>query len=196
MSSHKSQEAGFSMIELLIVAVVLGIMSGVIFVFFNTSIVSFFRIQESAILTSNQTSAIYRMGQVIRSATRITEATDSAITMYAYFSPQDSTLSQVRYNYNSATKSLEVERIRATGTAPNYTYPVANKETRQILTNVQLQTPIFSYRDALGSTGPFDATTYQDIKSVTLDIKTNGTRKVNGSEMKLQLSIRTRKTNL
>ncbi|HAC56341.1 TPA: hypothetical protein DCF80_02470 [Candidatus Saccharibacteria bacterium] len=195
MSSHK-YEQGFSMIELLIAAVVIGIMSGTIFIFFTSSTTSFFQIQESSIVVNDKTRVLYRMAQVIRSGTTINEASSNALTIYAYFSPQDTTLSQVRYYYTAADRTLKVDRIRATGTAPNYTYPPANTETKTLLDGITLTGTVFSYLDANGSSGPFTTDTYKDIKSVTLDLNSASTKSVTASQLKTSIELRNRKTNL
>jgi hypothetical protein len=62
--------------------------------------------------------------------------------------------------------------------------------------NRALTGALFSYRDANGSTGPFDATTYKDIKSVTIDLNTPGTGISSKAQQKIRVEIRSRKTNL
>jgi len=195
MSSRK-YERGFSVVELLIAAVVIGIMSGTIFIFFASTTTSFFQIQESSIVVNDKTRVLYRMAQGIRSGTTITEASSNAFTVFAYFSPQDTTLSQVRYYYTPASRTLKVDRIRATGTAPNYTYPPANTETKTLLDGITLTGNIFSFRDANGSSGPFTTDTYKDIKSVTLDLNSASTKTVSASQLKTSVELRNRKTNL
>ena len=198
MSSHsvKSQQ-GFSMVELLISTLVIGLMSGTFFIFFSTAFDDFFRIQQSSIITNDKTVVLYRMAQVIRSGTTIGEASPSSLTIYAYFSPQDSVLSQVRYVYNSSDKTIKVERIKATGTAPNYLYPAANKESRILLNQTQLTGDLFSYKDANGTNGPFTTDTFKDIKTISIDLNTAKNFKTSdASQMKTTVELRNRKTNL
>src|SRR5689334_7434610 len=99
MLDRNPRQRGFAMVELLISAVIVGILSGVIFLFFNTAFQDFFKIQQSSITVNDKTRVMYRMAQVLRSGTTISEATANSLTIYAYFSPQDSVLSQVRYYY-------------------------------------------------------------------------------------------------
>ena len=196
MSRRSDMQAGFSMVELLISAVVLGIMSGAIYLFFGPTVSSFFKIQETSIDINDKTTAMYRIAQVLRTGTTISEATSTSLTIYAYFSPQDSVLSKVRYYYSHTDKTLKVDRIRAVGTAPNYTYPTANTETKLLLNKVALSGEVFSYADANGGTGPFMLDTYKDIKSIAINFDSPTTHRAEKNQMKIDVELRNRKTNL
>ncbi len=196
MSRHNHKESGFTMVELLVVAVVSALISGMIFVFFWSSIRSFFTIEETSIAVNDKLRVVYRVSQVLRSGTTITEASSTAITIYAYFSPQDSTLSQVRYVYDSGAKTLSVTRIPAQGTAPNYTYPPASGTTTTLLKNFTASGNVFSFKDANGNTGPFNTNTYKDIKEVTIDLNSPSAREQSANQLKTNIVLRNRKTNL
>jgi hypothetical protein len=184
------------MIELLIASIVIVILSGAVFIFFNNAFTGFINLQGTAIVINDKSAALERMAQVIRSATTISAATDNELTMYSYFAPKDSTLSQVTYSYDSAARLLKVDRIPATGTPPDYTYLPANKISSTILSNVILRGNLFTYQDANGGTGPFGADTYQDIKLITIDLNTTTANGVTPSELKTTVTLRNRKTNL
>lgn len=197
MLARKSDaQAGYSMVELLISALIVGIMSGTLFIFFGSAFNNFFKIQESSIMVNDKTRTLYRIAQVIRSGTTIAEATADNLTIYAYFSPQDTTLSQVRYYYSSASKTVKVDRIKAVGTAPNYTYPIANKQTFTLIDQIILTGNLFSYLDANGDNGPFTAPTYKDIKTISIDLNTASNYKTTASQLKTTVEMRNRKTNL
>lgn len=196
MSRRSDMQAGFSMVELLISAVVLGIMSGAIYLFFGPTVSSFFKIQKTSIDINDKTTAMYRIAQVLRTGTTISEATGTSLTIYAYFSPQDSVLSKVRYYYSPTDKTLKVDRIRAVGAAPNYTYPTANTETKLLLNKVSLTGDVFSYSDANGGTGPFTLDTYKDIKSIAVNFDSPTTYRSEKNQMKIDVELRNRKTNL
>jgi prepilin-type N-terminal cleavage/methylation domain-containing protein len=190
------RQKGFTMVELLVVAVVSALISGMIFVFFWSSFRSFFNIQETSIAASDKLRVVYRISQVLRSGTTITEASSTALTIYAYFSPQDSTLSQVRYSYDAGAKTLSVTRIPAQGTAPNYTYPPASGVTVTLLRGFTATGSVFSYKDANGFTGPFTTNTYKDIKEVTIDLNSASGRETSANQLKTNIVLRNRKTNL
>lgn len=189
------REEGVTLVELIVVIVMLAIISPLVMWFFWATINNFIRVQSANLLVSNETRALSRMEQVIRSGTQIDNASATSLTIYAYFSPADSTLSKVTYTYNASQKLVTVERIPATGTAPNYTYNVANKVTSTILSGVTLKNNLFSYEDASGGTGPFDSSTFQNIKIVTIDIY--GVLKGNTAptEVKSSVLIRNRRGN-
>ncbi len=175
---------GFTIIELLVVMSMIAIIMPLVTTFFWTTINNFLRVQQASLLVANETRVIGRIEQVVRSGTQIDAASANQLTIYAYFSPTDSVLSKVTYNYNATQKTLTVDKILATGTAPNYTYNVANKVTATLLSGVTLVSDLFSYEDAVGGTGPFDTTTYQNIKIV--DIRLNG--KVTGNTAPTDIS--------
>lgn len=190
------KQRGFTITELLVAIIVLSLLITVLVSFFWSSFTSFFKLQETEITLADKSRVMQRMTQVIRSGTTITEATPTALTIHAYFSPQDEKLSQVRYAYDSAAKKLIVTRIPASGEPPSYTYPPEDASTTVLLSAVQLQPPIFTYRDANGEHGPFTADTYKDIKGVMIELASPATTRESATHLKTNIELRNRKTNL
>jgi Tfp pilus assembly protein PilE len=195
MLGHNKQ-AGFSMVELLIATIVVGFVGGALALFFSATVEDFFRIEETSISVNDKTRGMYRIAQVVRTGTTISEASANSLTIYAYFSPQDSVLSKVRYYYSSTTNILKADRIKAVGSAPNYTYPSNNTETYTIVKNLKLTSDLFGYKDANGNSGPFDASTFKDIKTVSINLNTVTDYQSFASQLKTTIEIRSRKTNL
>lgn len=192
----QSRESGFTIVELLISTIVIVIFGSAFFMFFGSTFENFFKLQTNSMLVNNEAQTIARMSQVIRGGMTISAATNSSLTLYSYFSPQDSTLSQVTYYYQATSKRILVDRIPATGTAPNYTYPVANKTTAVLINGATLTGNLFTYQDANGGTGPFTTDTYKDIKLITIDLNSVVKGNVAPTELKTTIVLRNRKTNL
>ncbi len=194
MQPHKQQ--GFTTLELLVTMFIIGIMSALVLAFVVSVPNQMIKIQNVSITAVDRQQALTRIAQVLRSGRSITEATGTRLTVYAYFSPGDSNLSQVTYYVDTTTKSLKVERIQAVGTVPNLTYPIANKKTSVLLRNFTPTSSLFSYHDADGNSGPFDATTYKDIKTITVDLSSTAEKASVNLQYKTTVLMRNRKTNL
>lgn len=195
MLGHKSSrtaEQGFTITELLVVMVVIGIISGLVYVFFSRSLIDFIRVQAANITAVDQSYTIGRIEQVLRGVNKVEDAQANTLTVYTYFSPTDTTPSKVVYTYDAASKQLRVSHILASGTAPDYTYNAANAVNRVILSGLVQTKPLFSYADRLGGVGPFDTSTYSDIATITVTI--DGTVKGNAAptEMKATVLLRNR----
>jgi UDP-N-acetylglucosamine--N-acetylmuramyl-(pentapeptide) pyrophosphoryl-undecaprenol N-acetylglucosamine transferase len=105
MSHHNR---GVTIIELVLAIAMVAIISIAMTVIFGSTIRDLLKISTTMVNTNQELIALQRMQQVVRSGTRITEASDQKLTIYAYFSPQDATLSQVTYYYDSSTKTRYV----------------------------------------------------------------------------------------
>ncbi len=165
-------------------------------VVFNGTLQRMFRMNDEMGVVNDQVIASQRISQVIRSGTRITAAEDKKLTIYAYFSPQDATLSQVTYYYDTSTKKLKVDKIPASGSPPNYTYLDSNKKTLVLVDNYEQVGGMFVYKDANGATGPFAADQLKDIKSITVTIHSKARGNVSESQITNTILLRNRKVNL
>ncbi len=132
------------MIELEVVMAIIALIVPLVVMFFWSSFGNFMKLQSSNMLAADQANALNRMGQVLRSGTQITNAAANTLTIYAYFSPKDSTLSQVTYTYDATAGTLKAVKIPATGSPPNYTYNAANAITYTLLKGITLNRPLFT----------------------------------------------------
>lgn len=194
MSQTKSR--GFTLVELLTVMVILGLISGLIYGFYNGVIGNFLRLQTVSFLVAEETRTIARMSKVLRGTTKIEDASTNTVTVLTYFSPTDTKLSKVTYLYNPTAKQLTVSRILASGVAPNYTYKEADRKTIVLLRDLELKSHLFSYEDSSGSSGPFEAETFKDIQVVVIDINANFKGNVAPTELKTLVMLRNKRGNL
>lgn len=182
--------------ELIIVLGLISIISITTVLFFNDTLRNLWRMQSRAIVINQQVLVMQRMSQVIRSGTRIDDASPMSLTIYAYFSPQDAQLSKVTYRYESTTKRLLADKIPASGSPPSYTYNPAHKKTIVLLDRHNQIGDIFSYYDANGSSGNFSGDATKDIKSVQFHIKDNYNGKsAEAIEVETKVILRNRKVN-
>lgn len=196
MSSHEitshSKQSGFSIVELLVAMIIISILSGIVYIFFSSSINDFIKIQTTNNVTTDRTRAMNRMIQVIRGVNRIEVAADNNLTVYTFFSPTDNIPSKVTYNYKPELKKIEVTHVLAEGVAPNYTYDTADAKTHTILSEIELSKPLFNYVDKLGGTGPFDDTNYNNITQIGISLSGKTVGNIMPIDMETSILLRNR----
>ena len=126
MSRHSMwTRAGYSLVELLIVISLTSMMAVPLVVFSYKGLTSYEFLQAQSNTSTELSTLSQRMGKVIRGATTIILAQDNTLTIYGYFSPQDTVVKKIRYFISG--NNLEIGVTPPSGTAPNYTYLSANE---------------------------------------------------------------------
>lgn len=197
MSLRNDLDRGFTIAELVIVISLVAIVSIIFANFFSDNFKSYLRLQQTTVTTNTLNSSSQRIARVVRGMTTITQATDYSLTGFAYFTPRDSTLSKVRYFFDSTSSTIKVGVTPASGTAPNYTYNSSSEKITSISEGVVNTKPIFIYLDSSGSSTQFTTETYKDIKSIKIDLVS---KSIPGKSIPLEISttvsLRNRKSNL
>jgi prepilin-type N-terminal cleavage/methylation domain-containing protein len=137
MLRRKTDPSGFTIIELLTVIVVSGILIGGLVIFFNNTYQGYLNLHQNALRTNQVSSALQRVARVLRGSNSIIDASANSITAYAYFTPRDTTLSKIRYYYDTPTKTLIAGVTPATGSPPNYTYNASDERKITILEHIK-----------------------------------------------------------
>lgn len=198
MSRHNQK--GFTLAELSVSMVVIGIVIIAAFTIFNNSINSYLGLQEDASEFQNLTVGSQRIGTVLRGLTDISAANENEITLYAYFSPNDSYVSLIRYYISGSKPSLFADVTPMTANPPGGSLINSSKKTYTIIENFYQQQGVntFTYLDANGSTLSMPVSDLHTIKGIKVSLAVpinvptaNGSRVVN-----VQVSLRNRKTNL
>ena len=201
--SHRSARlpAGFSIPELLIVMVVCGIIAASFFTFFDTSLKRYLALQQDGTSFAELASQSQRVAGVLRGLTNITEASNTDITIYAYFSPEDTYVSLVHYYQNGAGTVLYADVTPMTANPPIGTPITAEKQTYTIISSLYTTpgVPMFVYLDAgnnILSIPISDLNTIKVIKiNLAIPVASSSTPGDNDA-LTLQVSLRNRKTNL
>lgn len=191
-------EAGFSLVELLVVISLIGIIFFSFSSFFTNYLILYSKYQQDSMNFSEMAQQSQRVAQVLRGLTDIVSESANDITAYAYFSPVDTYVSQVHYYLSSSGKQLMVDVTPMTANPPVGTLIPANKKTYTIISNY-FQAPggsLFNYYDANGALMTLPISDEHSILEIQVNLAEPASHSVNGQTLSTTVSLRNRKTNL
>lgn len=202
--THSKNNLGFTVVELLIAISLAAVLSLVAIGFFSSSFNNYIKLSKDSTNLSEVASQTQRIARVLRGLTDISDASSpNEITVYAYFSPVDTYVSQVRYYKNAAGTVLYADVTPMTANPPIGTLITANKKTFTIISTFYTVsgTNLFTYLDAAGNALTNPVTDQHTIKGIRINLAVPtivGKANPNNSytTTSLQVSLRNRKTNL
>lgn len=205
MSHHnykvlRSAQAGFSLIELMLVIAIVGVITTTIYTFFNNSVSQYIALQTNNVRHGELATQSQRMASLVRGLTDINVATTSELSMYAYLSPRDDTVSLIRYYKSADGTKLYADVTPMSANPPTGTPITADKKTITLLDNFYTVGGInlFTYLDSAGNTLANPVTDLRTIKGIKMTLAVTSTAPVaNGNEtVSVQVALRNRKSNL
>jgi prepilin-type N-terminal cleavage/methylation domain-containing protein len=197
-SQHSSR--GFTLVELLITIVIIGLVSMTFIVIFKSTIFNSINLQLDASKAVELNSSAQRVGMVLRGVTGITSATGDDLVVTAYFYPSDQYVSLLHYYITTdakGNKKLMADLTPYSANPPVGSPVTAKKRTFTVIGDYYSTSGVtlFTYLDASNNSLSLPISDLQSIKGirVALAAKTS-----NGSNQSLnvQVSLRNRKTNL
>ena len=196
----QSAETGFSLIELMLVIAIVGVITTTIYTFFNNSVSQYIALQTNSVRHGELTVQSQRMASLVRGLTDINVATTSELSMYAYLSPRDTTVSLIRYYKSADGTKLYADVTPMSANPPTGTPVTADKKTITLLDNFYTVGGInlFTYLDSAGNTLANPVTDLRTIKGIKMTLAVTSTAPVaNGNEtVSVQVALRNRKSNL
>ncbi|MDB5179172.1 MAG: hypothetical protein JWN01_1115 [Patescibacteria group bacterium] len=197
MSHRKyANQGGYSLVELLVVITLTMVIAVPLVIFSYKGLTSYEFLQAQSNTSTELSTLSQRMGKVIRGATTVLDAQANTLTIYGYFSPQDTTVKKIRY-FISGT-NLNIGVTPPTGTAPNYTYPAADEVVTTTRVDLAMgSTPMFTYYDDSGTQLP-NGFAVSQIKEIGLYVAANPRVKQLSVPLSLttRITLRNFKTNL
>jgi prepilin-type N-terminal cleavage/methylation domain-containing protein len=191
---------GFSLAEFVIGLAVLGILIVVAYPFFNTTLRQFFTIEQEGLMFSQLSLQSQRIAKVLRGATDITQATNTEITAYAYFAPNDAYVSLIHYYKNAEGTKLFADVTPMSANPPAGTLLTAQQRTVTIIENFYSSPSVntFEYLDAAGANLSLPIADLHTIKGVRVSLAVPITlpSQSGNDTITTQISLRNRKTNL
>lgn len=202
MSIHKltKNQGGFTLFEMLITISLLTIIVAVFYGSFNTLVFQYFRLQKAGTQATTLATSTQRIANVLRGTTDFISVANNEVTVYAYFFPSNSYVSQIRYYLSADQKMLLADVTPMTANPPSGTPLTANKKTYTIMESYYKASGVnlFTYLDASGntlSTPISDQHVIKGIKIVLAVPKTDAAAPGNQT-VSMNISLRNRKTNL
>lgn len=204
MSAHKTSlrrnQSGFTLFEMLIVISLLAIIVAIFYGSFNTLVFQYFKLQKTGTQATELSVSTQKVANVLRGTTDFISVGANDVTVYTYFSPSNSYVSQVRYYLSADEKSLLADVTPMTANPPTGTPLTANKKTYTIVENYYKDPSVnlFAYLDASGNELTLPIADQHVIKGIKIVLAVPKTDSASpGSQtVSMNVSLRNRKTNL
>lgn len=196
----RRNQSGFTLVELTVVIVMIGIIIVPAYTFFNTSFSQYISLQKEGSGLSDLTTQSQRIATVLRGVTAINSASADSIDCYAYFAPSDNYVSRIRYYKNAGNTQMFADVTRMTSNPPIGTEVPDSLETFKIINNFYqaggVQT--FSYQDEAGANLPLPISDLKRIKGikVSLAVPAGNLSDNSNQTISVQVNLRNRKLNL
>jgi prepilin-type N-terminal cleavage/methylation domain-containing protein len=197
-SKHRSSKAGFSLIELMVVIVLIGIMSTAMFTFFKSSLFNYLNLQKTASNFTDLAGQSHRIGNVIRGATDLIDVQNSSAEMYAYFYPTDAYVSKIKYYLNAGGTVLLADVTPMTANPPVGTPITASKRTYTIIPSFKQVAGVnlFEYLNSAGTNLTPPVSDLHTVKTIRINLSAQTAVTSGSQSIKLEVNLRNRKTNL
>lgn len=202
--SHCSQvtkrSGGFTLVELLISMVIVAVLATAFITFFSTSINQYLALHQDSTNIGDLAIKSQRIAKILRGSTDIISAASTDLSVYAYFTPLDTYVSQIRY-YKNATGTVLLADITPMTSNPPIGSPItASKQTYTIIDNFYSLPGVdtFQYLDSLNTPLPLPISDLKTIKGIQINLAEPFTTTIaqGSNPMSLIVSLRNRKTNL
>ena len=198
--SRRNLQSGFSLVELMIVIVMVGVVSTTTYTFFVTSFNQYLALQTEGMVDADLALQSQRIASVLRGVTDITAATNADVTLTAYFSPSDAYVSQIKYYKNGPGNKLLADVTPYTANPPTGTLITASKQTYTIVDPFITLSGVntFEYLDSAGTAMTVPIADLHTVKGVRVNLASpvKSPTSTGNSAMNIQVSLRNRKTNL
>lgn len=191
---------GYTLVELMIGLFLIGVITTTFFTFSNTSISQFIALHKDSVLFADLATQSQRIANVLRGLTDIVQAENNTVTVYAYFAPNDTYVSKIKYYKNQDGTKLYADVTQMTANPPIGTEIPNSTETFTIIDNFQTinNLNLFTYLDSSNNPLTVPISDLKAIKQIKVSLSVPSKRPVATSDttMVVEVSLRNRKTNL
>lgn len=196
--SHRSNQTGFSLVELLVVITVVGVLFTGFASFFTNYLILYSKYQEDASRFTELAMQSQRMAEVVRGVTDIVQPNANELIAYAYFSPGDTFTSQIRYYLNPPRTVLLADVTPMTANPPSGTLIPSQMKTYTIISDFYqpVSGSLFTYTDISGNQLTPPIANLRAIIGIRINLAAPGNHTKTGQTMDISVSLRNRKTNL
>lgn len=196
MSNHKT--TGFTLVELLVVIVLVTIMFVSFGTFFTNYLILYSKYQQDGSNFTELANQSQRVAQVLRGLTDIVSKSANSLTVYAYFSPADTYVSEVNYYLADNNTELMATVTPMTANPPIGTLISSETKTYTIISNYYqvAGTNLFTYYDASGTALSLPISDEHSIIEIQVSLAEPDSHTKTGQSLSVTVSLRNRKTNL
>jgi len=195
-----ARQAGYTLVELMVVIILTAVITTTFYTFFKTSLYGYITLQADASALTNLETQAVRIATVLRSTTGVTTATANEFQGYAYFYPTDTYVSQIHYYLQTAGGVTKVmaDVTPMTANPPSGSPITAQKRTYTIIDNYYqtTATDLFTYLNSSGSDLALPISDLTTIKGIRVSLAARTYDKTTNQLINVQVSLRNRKDNL
>lgn len=196
-----NRQAGYSLVEMVVVITLIGIVSTIFYVFFNSSIKNYLALQKEASSLTQLSTQSTRLISVLRGVTGIISAEYDDMELYAYFYPSDTYVSKLHYYVatENGVKQLRADLTPMNGNPPLGSPLTDKARTFVIIENLYLPSgsKMFVYKGVNDVELPVPINDLQSIKTIQVNLASTPANPGGSPQtMSVQASLRNRKTNL
>ena len=199
-TTYRIGQSGYTLVELLISMVVIGIISTTAFAFMSTSLNQYISLQQEGSALTSLAGQTERIAGVLRGITDISEVSSDDITCYAYFYPKDNFVSLIHYYKINGNTKLVADVTPMSANPPNGVLLNAQEKTFTIIDTFYQVGGIntFVYLDSAGNPLTLPISDLTTIKGIQVNLAVPGStlKKNTNQTASVQVSLRNRKTNL
>ncbi|MEO8862794.1 MAG: prepilin-type N-terminal cleavage/methylation domain-containing protein [Candidatus Saccharimonadales bacterium] len=200
MSRRNIPQLGFTLVELMITISVSAIVASGMYVFFNTSFNQYLALQSNSSQFTDLAAQSQRLANVLRGLTDIITPGSNDLTVYAYFAPNNTYVSVIRYYLVNNGKTLMADVTPMSADPPIGSPITAKKRTFTIIGGFSNAPGVnlFNYLDSSGAIIPMPLVDQHIVKGIQINLSVpTSSGGPNGNQaMSLNVSLRNRKTNL
>ncbi len=198
---YRNKQGGFTIIELIVVLVLVGFVTSSMYIFFNNSFSQYLGLQQESSTYTDLVRQSQRISTVVRTATDISLAEANQLEMYAYFWPNDSYASRIKYYLVDGNTKLVADVTPMSANPPLGAPIESQKKTYTIIDPYYYtsSTDLFVYLDSSGASLTLPITDLYTIKGVKTNVAVPNRTVVpttTANTISVQVTLRNRKTNL
>jgi hypothetical protein len=184
----------------MVAVAITGVLGVLAFTFFSSSLSSYVKLSKDSEQLTELAQQSQRIAKVLRGLNDIVSAGDNDLTAYAYFSPADQYVSQIRYYKNPAGTSLMADVTRMTADPPAGATIPSSLRTYTVISSFHTVSGVslFTYLDAGDIVLTTPIADQHMIKAIKINLSVPNVTGSSGqyTSTSLEVALRNRKTNL
>ena len=194
----RRNQQGFTIVELLVVIVLVALLFVTFSSFFTNYLILYSKYQQDSTAFTELASESQRVSDVLRGLTDIVSESANDLTVYAYFAPTDTYVSQIHYYLGNGGTSLQADVTNMTANPPNGGLIAGSTKTYTIISNFYQPagSSLFTYYDASGAAMTLPISDEHSILEIGVNLAEPASHTTQGQTLSITVSLRNRKTNL